>query len=249
VNVLSPVRGLSSRGKRVVDRVLYATVGSRWAAYRSQRAWNLYARRDPLDATAAHDTADMNTYWRSGARDLDLVFRAAEAGGLRETSCALEIGCGLGRLARVASSRFTQVIAIDISEEMLELARKESPAANIRYVQIGTDLRLPVGAKSVDLVYAWTVFRHVSKTVFAHYLSESHRALRPHGCLVFEAQIRESGKPANPFPTEPYTEREYTRAELQEYCAQSGFEWGSELAIPSITAGTFNLVVAWRKPI
>ena len=233
--------------KRVVDRTLLRTLGNRWIAYRERRAWNRHARRDPLDSTAAHDASNWEAYWQSGQRDFALIMDRAKEGELAATDSAVEIGCGLGRLTRVAATSFGHVTGLDISKEMLRRAERESPDANIDYKQIGADFRLPIPDRTADMVFAWTVFRHVPKTVFAQYLHESRRILKPHGCLVFEAQIRESGEIEEPLATETYMEREYTRRELMSRCAENGFEWASDRSITSVTPGTYNLVVAWRR--
>jgi SAM-dependent methyltransferase len=241
------MRGIT-RARRLTDLALYALIGSRWAALRSQRAWNRHAQQDPRNATAAHDSSDWEAYWRSGHRDFDLVLSMARAAGMEAFECAVEIGCGLGRLTRVAGITFNRVVGLDIAPEMLAIAQRESAAPTITYAPINVSLTMPVAASSADLVFAWTVFRHVSKRIFSHYLDESYRVLRPGAYLAFEAQIREEGRPANPFPTEPYTEREYTRTELATLCEAHGYAWAADRTISSITPGTHNLVVVWRKP-
>jgi ubiquinone/menaquinone biosynthesis C-methylase UbiE len=233
--------------KRVVDHTLLHALGSKWIAYRERRAWNRHARRDPLGSTAAHDASNWEAYWQSGQRDFAMIMDLAREGDLAATDCAVEIGCGLGRLTRVAAASFRHVIALDISREMLRRAEQEGPGSNISYEQIYADFRLPIPDRTADMVFAWTVFRHVPKAVFTEYLSEIRRILKPDGCLVFEAQIRESGEIEEPAATETYTEREYTRRELASRCAESGFKWASERVITSVTPGTHNLIVAWRK--
>jgi ubiquinone/menaquinone biosynthesis C-methylase UbiE len=233
--------------KRVVDRTLLQTLGSKWIAYRERRAWNRHARRDPRGSTAAHDASSWEDYWQSGQRDFALIMDRAKEGGLAATDYSVEIGCGLGRLTRVAAASFRHVTGLDISREMLRGAEKESPRPNIDYKAIDTEFTLPIPDRTADMVFAWTVFRHVPKAVFTQYLNESRRILKPDGCLVFEAQIRESGEIEEPAATETYTEREYTRRELASRCAESGFKWASERVITSVTPGTHNLIVAWRK--
>jgi SAM-dependent methyltransferase len=46
---------------------------------------------------------------------------------------ALEIGCGSGLLALELSRHFDSVLAIDVSEPMLAIARARRPAANLEY--------------------------------------------------------------------------------------------------------------------
>ena len=223
-------------------------LGSGWIAYRERSSWDRHATRDPRDSTAAHDASSWEAYWRSGQRDFGLIMGRAKDAGLNATDCAVEIGCGLGRLTRVAAASFRQVTAFDISKEMLRRAEQESHGANISYRALDAGFWLPLPDRTADMVFAWTVFRHVPKTVFARYVSESRRILKQHGCLIFEAQIREVGEIDEPKATDTYTEREYTRRELMSRCSENDFEWASDQAIPSVTPGTHNLVVAWRSP-
>jgi ubiquinone/menaquinone biosynthesis C-methylase UbiE len=46
---------------------------------------------------------------------------------------AVDLGCGTGRHAALLAQRFDEVLAVDISEPMLSLARRHRPVGNIRY--------------------------------------------------------------------------------------------------------------------
>lgn len=233
--------------KRTADRVLVTLFGPRWLQFRARRAWDQHARTRSLEATSSHDATDAETYWSSGGRDWLLVLNVANRAGLPARSVVVEIGCGLGRLTRLAAADFDRVIGLDVSPEMLRQARIQANAANISYELVGSDGRIPSGAESIDLVYAWTVFRHMSKEMFGRYLDEARRVLKPGGCLAFEALIRDTGDRANPTTSDPDTEREYSTDELK-ICAQlHGYEWVADQVIPSLTDGTHNLVIGWRK--
>jgi ubiquinone/menaquinone biosynthesis C-methylase UbiE len=240
---VSPVR----LAKRTADRVLVTLFGPRWLQFRARRVWDRHARTRSLEATSSHDASDADTYWRSGERDWALVLTVAKQAGLPSRGCVIEIGCGLGRLTRLAAADFSRVIGLDVSPEMLKQARVQANAANITYQLVGRDGRIPLVAESVDLVYAWTVFRHMSKEMFARYLDEARRVLKPGGCLAFEALMRDTGERANPSTSDPNTEREYDSEELEAFAKRHGYEWAAEQVIPSLTEGTHNLVIGWRK--
>ena len=239
----SPVR----LAKRTADRVLVTLFGPRWLQFRARRAWDRHARTRSLEATSSHDATDADTYWRSGERDWGLVLDVANQAGLAARGSVIEIGCGLGRLTRLAAGDFSRVIGLDVSPEMLRQARIQANAANISYELVGSDGRIPSAAESVDLVYAWTVFRHMSKEMFGRYLDEARRVLKPGGCLAFEALIRDTGERANPSTSDPDTEREYGSEELEAYAQRHGYEWAADQVIPSLTEGTHNLVIGWTK--
>jgi SAM-dependent methyltransferase len=98
---------------------------------------------------------------------------------------ALEIGCGPGRLMLPLSRRFREVHGVDISEEMIRLARvrlRDIPNAHPQ-VNSGADLAGFADA-SFDFVYSYAVFQHIpSRDVVFSYLSEACRVLRIGGLL------------------------------------------------------------------
>jgi ubiquinone/menaquinone biosynthesis C-methylase UbiE len=215
--------------------------------FRARRVWDRHARTRSLEATSSHDATDPDTYWRSGERDWRLLMAVANRARLPAQASAIEIGCGLGRLTRLAAADFSRVIGLDVSPEMLKQARIQANAPNVSYELVGSDGRIPSTAESVDLVFAWTVFRHMSKEMFGRYLDEARRVLKPGGCLAFEALIRDTGERANPSTSDPDTEREYDSEELKAYARSHGYDWAADQVIPSLTEGTHNLVIGWRK--
>jgi SAM-dependent methyltransferase len=74
---------------------------------------------------------------------------------------AVDLGCGTGHHALELSSRFRQVLAVDVSQPMLTLARQRRPRPNITYAE--RDLR-QVRAHTdgtFDLVLSTHVLHHV----------------------------------------------------------------------------------------
>jgi SAM-dependent methyltransferase len=93
---------------------------------------------------------------------------------------ALEIGCGIGRMARWMAADFREYIGVDVSPEMIRRATLYAiPRATFRAVS-GADLRgIPAG--SVDFVFSFAVFQHVpDKAAIFNYFAETARVLR-HG--------------------------------------------------------------------
>jgi cyclopropane fatty-acyl-phospholipid synthase-like methyltransferase len=220
----------------------------RWSRYRARRAWDGFARTAPREVTATFDAGDWETYWASGERDLRVVLSVVTKAGLDARERAVEIGCGMGRITRVLAVDYAEVVGLDISSEMVARARQMSQPPNVSYALVNADMTLPVDTQTVDLVMAWTVFRHVSEDVFVRYAAEAHRVLRPGGVLAFEAQVRETGPVVRARTHRPFPEREYLRAELADHCRSAGFTWAADEEHPSATPGTTTLVVAWRKP-
>jgi SAM-dependent methyltransferase len=102
----------------------------------------------------------------------------------------LEIGCGAGRLTRALAKVFGHVYAVDVSGEMVGLARaalRDYPNAHV-YQNNGLDLRV-IGEVEIDFAFSEIVFQHISsKDVIEGYIREVHRLLRPGGLFKFQVQ-------------------------------------------------------------
>src|SRR6185437_13095011 len=93
----------------------------------------------------------------------------------------VEIGCGVGRLTRVIAPEVGRVIALDISEKMLAIARQANlPNVDFRLAQ---GFALPgIPDKSVDLSVGYCVFQHLpSRTALKSYLREHLSSGGPKG--------------------------------------------------------------------
>jgi cyclopropane fatty-acyl-phospholipid synthase-like methyltransferase len=102
----------------------------------------------------------------------------------------LEIGCGAGRVTRALAGLFGEVHAVDVSGEMVELARRAlagHPNAHL-YKNNGMDLAV-VPELSFDFAFSSIVFQHIpSREVIENYVREVHRLLRP--CALFKFQVQ-----------------------------------------------------------
>ncbi|HTU35015.1 MAG TPA: class I SAM-dependent methyltransferase [Candidatus Acidoferrum sp.] len=101
---------------------------------------------------------------------------------------ALEIGCGIGRIARWMAQDFATYMGVDVSPEMVRKASEYAiPNATFRTVS-GADLS-GIASASVDFVFSFAVFQHVpDKAAILNYFSETARVLRPGG--VFRLQMK-----------------------------------------------------------
>lgn len=102
----------------------------------------------------------------------------------------LEIGCGVGRMTRALAEVFGEVYAVDVSGEMIKLARAvvaDKPNVHL-YKNNGMDLSdLP--AVEFDFAYSIVVFQHIpSKRIIENYVREVHRVLRPGALFKFQVQ-------------------------------------------------------------
>ncbi len=102
---------------------------------------------------------------------------------------ALEIGCGPGRLMKPLARNFGEIHGVDVSDEMIRLARERLRGIPHAHVHATSGATLaPFADESFDLVYSYAVFQHIpSRDVVFEYLREAHRVLKPRG--VFCAQF------------------------------------------------------------
>lgn len=111
---------------------------------------------------------------------------------------ALEIGCGPGRLMLPLSREFGQLYGVDVSKEMVAIAKRnlaEAPNAEPR-VATGVDLA-GFDDESIDFVYSYAVFQHIPEREFVlSYLRDAVRVLQPGGLL--KLQLNSLPRAGNP---------------------------------------------------
>jgi ubiquinone/menaquinone biosynthesis C-methylase UbiE len=137
----------------------------------------------PADADAMAlilNTTDVETFETTGRADADRL-----AAYLPGKGVALDLGCGIGRVARYLAPRCGTLWAVDASARMLELARdRMADLANVRYARC-VDTAIPeVADGAVDLAYALLVLQHLEREDAFLLLEELHRVVAPSGTVV-----------------------------------------------------------------
>ena len=117
--------------------------------------------------------------WKQALID-DVLARWIPAGAV-----VLEIGPGAGRWSEFLVERGSGLVLVDVSERPLKLCRERfKNDARIRYIlSSGSDLP-GVEDGSIDAVWSFDVFVHVSPCDQAAYLQEIARVLAPGGIAV-----------------------------------------------------------------
>jgi cyclopropane fatty-acyl-phospholipid synthase-like methyltransferase len=136
-------------------------------------------------------------------------------GVLGASQRVLQIGCGIGRFERALAGRVAEAHGVDVSGEMVKVARRR--CAGLPSVRItrtdGRDLAL-YGDAEFDLVYAvdtWPYVVRSGEPLVESYVREARRVLRPGGTFaIFNYSDR--GEPA------------HDEADLRRYAERSGFE-------------------------
>ncbi|MFO1066657.1 MAG: class I SAM-dependent methyltransferase [Pirellulales bacterium] len=133
----------------------------------------------------------------------------------------LDAGCGPGVYSELMSARGATVTSVDMSERMLEEARRRlGPDADLRMVDLSQPLSMFDGGE-FDLIHASLCLDYIEdwKAVFR----ELHRILKPEGIVQFSC-----GHPA--FDAEYYKTEKYFSVEQVE-CMWTGF--GIKVTMPS----------------
>ena len=130
-------------------------------------------------------TSDADWFLRSGRAGYNAI--AAHA-PLAELESVLDFGCGCGRVTRWWSDFHGRVAGSDVSRSAIEWCRTNLPFA--RFEQNALAPPLMFDDESFDLVYALSVFTHLTADLQLAWRDEVRRVLRPGGQLLLTTHGR-----------------------------------------------------------
>ena len=151
------------------------------------------SRLEALHTPAQQLVADEKNVARYLDPSLDtaypLEYAFAVLGDVRR-SVVLDFGCGSGGNTLLLSRRAAHVIAIDISPDLIRLARRRLAmnGATAQFV-LGSAHYLPLDAESVDVVFGNAILHHLDLDAAAR---EVHRVLKSGGRAIFKEPVRDS---------------------------------------------------------
>ena len=138
-------------------------------------------------ANAGSDVAQAYDRWsrrydddRNATRDLDA--RVVRASPLHvEGARVLELGCGTGKNSEWLAAQARELVALDFSPGMLDVARRRVRSERARFVEHDITRPWPVASSSTDVVIGNLVLEHVRD--LGPIYAEAARVLRPGGEL------------------------------------------------------------------
>jgi SAM-dependent methyltransferase len=158
---------------------------------------------------------------RGFAGDSDFLATGAELlgllgthGGLRRESRVLDVGCGIGRLARTLTTVLDPLaggayVGFDpVAPAVAWCAARYPPHFRFVHADLrndlynpggtvaATDYRFPVADGWATLAVATSVFTHLDRPAVDHYLSETRRALAPGGVALLTFFLLDDGSRA-----------------------------------------------------
>jgi SAM-dependent methyltransferase len=194
---------------------------------RMQSDWDGRARLNARYYTnSANVDWDEEEYYKSGEQtvfqyiqsDMDNVCQGKDPQKMR----VLEIGCGAGRMTKALARIFGEVHAVDISGEMIRLARNtlsDTPNAFF-YQNNGADLAVLPANQPYDFAFSFIVFQHIpAQEVVESYVREVYRLLEPGSLFKFQVL----GVPHGLYP-DTWFGAHFTLADMQNIAERCHFD-------------------------
>jgi SAM-dependent methyltransferase len=153
--------------------------------------WNKRARKDAFYYVATwRQDWTVETFLESGEEEYCKLVQPVleERQFVPEDVSMLEVGCGAGRMTASFARRFATVYALDVSDEMQNLAKQHLASfSNIHWVLgDGTDLSA-IPSESVDFVFSYLVLQHLpAEDLAMAYVREMLRVLKQGGIFLFQ---------------------------------------------------------------
>jgi ubiquinone/menaquinone biosynthesis C-methylase UbiE len=192
---------------------------------RMRADWNQRAREDAHYYVAFggrdQDEAEFLATANDVLRSLEAQLKRLPAKANRRAWRALEIGCGPGRLVKPLSRHFGEIHGVDVSDEMIRLARErlaDIPHAHFHATN-GASLAL-FADDSFDFIYSYAVFQHIpSRDVVLEYMREIRRVLKPGG--IFHGQFNGLSHPGD---TNTWSGVVFSAADIRAFTRDNGLE-------------------------
>jgi ubiquinone/menaquinone biosynthesis C-methylase UbiE len=131
---------------------------------------------------------DVAEFFLTGEEEIQRVFNFMNQTSINLPSGSfLDFGCGVGRNSKALRKRFEQGYGVDISEKMIEIARKHVP--DVKFMVNQKDSLEQFEDNSIDFIYSHIVLQHVPNKFQKKYIEEFLRILRPGGLAIIQILI------------------------------------------------------------
>ncbi len=113
---------------------------------------------------------------------------------LKKSDKVLDLGCGTGRWTIPISKKCKNIVGVDMSEEMLAVAKSKSEGLkNLKFVKHNLSRKLPFRNGSFDKVLVRLVVGHIRNV--DRFFGEVYRVLKKGGAFVYDDVIDDTKKP------------------------------------------------------
>lgn len=175
--------------------------------------WEGHAKQDPMWAILS-DPARKGRKWTpeeffaTGRAEIAAVFDSVDA--LRvpyARTHALDFGCGVGRLSQALAERFDRVTGVDISQTMVDFARRFNRFGDrVTYICNQQPHLKVLPDAAFSFIYTDIVLQHIQPEQTKVYLREFARVLAPGGAMVFQlpSHLTQAPPPVHAMPDSAY---------------------------------------------
>lgn len=142
------------------------------------------ARSEAATAYFAANAHRWNQIRSLHVEDASVERALLDAVGPTEAGALLDVGTGTGRILEIFGPRIGRGVGIDLSHDMLAVARNQLERAGLKHCQVrhGDMYSLPVGAASADIVTIHQVLHYADDPAAA--IAEGARVLKPGGRMA-----------------------------------------------------------------
>lgn len=144
------------------------------ATLNSDKSWISYGKKNAYYGVLSDDQyLDKNLtdeskkkFFSSGYTYVDNIFKIIYKDFDEEfrPNKAVDFGCGTGRLAIPLAKKAVEVVAVDVSDDMIEEARVNAKANNLSNItfRISDDFVSDMSGEKFDLINSYIVFQHIN---------------------------------------------------------------------------------------
>ncbi|GGY53775.1 class I SAM-dependent methyltransferase [Parvularcula lutaonensis] len=147
-----------------------------------------------------YGTPSFQSFREWGARNAKEIAEAIERHSTVDAPQVLEWGCGLGRLAVHLVDRYAYT-GVDIDAGSVQWCRDNLGG---RFAINQPKPPLPFAAESFDVVFAVSIFTHLSERAHLDWRDEMLRVLKPGGVFIFTVHGDEQSKELSPSERQRY---------------------------------------------
>ncbi|WP_112244994.1 class I SAM-dependent methyltransferase [Kribbella monticola] len=155
-----------------------------------------------------------------------------------------DVGCGSGRIAGYLRRAAGDVLGIDLSPAMIEVARREHPG--VRF-EVGSMTELDLADESLAGLVAWYSLIHIPDHQLGLVLEQFRRVLRP-GCPLLigfhvgdETRLKTSGYGGHPMNLHVHLRQP---ARMAAWLGDAGFTVEAQLTLSSAESKLGGVLVA-----
>ncbi|MFA6537652.1 MAG: class I SAM-dependent methyltransferase [Patescibacteria group bacterium] len=134
----------------------------------------------------------------------------------------LDVGCGGGQDSKFLSDNGCSVLGIDVSREMIKLAKKFSPKSNFKI----TDMMKLSSMKKYDGIWCCRVFHHISIKDQEEFLDKLKSLLKKNGILYLTSVVSDKKTDYEAFDSgnDGLLKKRLTAKNFKKLIAQLNFE-------------------------